>query len=215
MIEAIVKCCAGLDVHKMVVVASVLAEQADGSLQQRSRQFGTFRAQRQALCAWLQAQKVELAVMESTGNYWKSIYAALESAKIEAYVVNARHVKQVPGRKTDLNDSQWLASLGRCGLLKPSFVAPVDLQQVRLISRYRLKLAGQRASEKSRLHKVLDDAGIRLGGVVSDIHGVSAQAMIEGLIAGRRLDELLRCSRGRLRPGNSEPGNRGRTTTTH
>ena len=112
MIEAIVKCCAGLDVHKMVVVATVVAEQADGSLRQRSRQFRTFRAQRQALCGWLQAQEVELAVMESTGNYWKSIYAALESAKIEAYVVNARHVKQVPGRKTDLNDSQWLASLG-------------------------------------------------------------------------------------------------------
>ena len=89
-------------------------------------------------------------------------------------MVNAHHVKQVPGRKTDLNDSQWLASLARCGLLKPSFIAPVDLQQLRLISRYRLKLQGVLASEKNRLHKVLDDAGIRLGGVVSDIHGVSA-----------------------------------------
>ncbi len=110
MIEPIVKRCAGLDVHKMVVVATVWLEQADGDLSQESRECGTFRRDRQALCDWLQAHQVELVVMESTGNYWKSIYAALESAQLDAYVVNAKQVKQVPGRKTDLNDSQWLAS---------------------------------------------------------------------------------------------------------
>lgn len=199
MIEAIVQRCAGLDIHKMVVVATVICEHDEGELEQYTRSFGTFRAERQALCQWLQTHRVELAVMESTGNYWKSVYAALESAGIETYVVNARHVKHVPGRKTDVSDSQWLASLGRCGLLKPSFVPGVDLQQLRLLGRYRLKLAAQRASEKNRLHKVLDDAGIRLGGVVSDIHGVSAQAMIRGLIAGESLAQLLRCSRGRLK----------------
>lgn len=199
MIEAIVTRCAGLDVHKMSVVATVLIEQADGRVYQENRQFGTFRGDRQALCEWLKAHQVELVVMESTGNYWKSIYAALESAPLCAYVVNAHHVKQVPGRKTDLNDSQWLASLARCGLLKPSFVAPVDLQQLRLIGRYRMRLQGTLASEKNRLHKVLDDAGIRLGGVVSDIGGVSAQAMVSGLIAGQPLSVLVDQARGRLK----------------
>ena len=88
--------------------------------------------------------------------------------------MNARQVKQGPGRKTNVTDSQWLASLARCGLLNPSFIAPVDLQQLRLLGRYRMKLKGMAAAEKNRLHKVLDDAGIRLGGVVSDIHGTSA-----------------------------------------
>lgn len=113
-------------------------------------------------------------------------------------MVNARAVKQVPGRKTDVNDSQWLAALARCGLLKPSFIAPVDLQQLRLIGRHRLKLKGMAAGEKNRLHKVLDDAGIRLGGVVSDIHGASAQAMIEGLIGGKPPQQLVQQARGRL-----------------
>ena len=198
MLEPIVKRCAGLDVHKMVVVATVLVEQPDGQVSQQTRSFGTFRSDRDALCGWLGEAGVELAVMESTGNYWKSIYAALETASIETYVVNARAVKQVPGRKTDVNDSQWLAALARCGLLKPSFIAPMDLQQLRLIGRHRLKLKGIAAGEKNRLHKVLDDAGIRLGGVVSDIHGASAQAMIEGLIRGKPPQQLVQQARGRL-----------------
>lgn len=199
MVEPIVKRCAGLDVHKMVVVATVLIEQADGHLYQQSREFATFRQDREQLCDWLLGHGVELVVMESTGNYWKSIYATLTAAQLEAYVVNARHVKQVPGRKTDLNDSQWLASLARCGLLKPSFIAPVDVQQLRLISRYRRKLHGQLAAEKNRLHKVLDDAGIRLGGVVSDLHGVSAQAMLNGLLEGQTPKVLAGYARGRLK----------------
>lgn len=198
MIEAIVSRCAGLDVHKMVIVATVLLEQADGQVRQETRSFSSFRQDREALCQWLQDGAVELVVMESTGNYWKSIYAALESARLKTYVVNARLVKQVPGRKTDVTDSQWLASLARCGLLNPSFIAPVDLQQLRLLGRYRMKLKGVAAGEKNRLHKVLDDAGIRLGGVVSDIQGKSAQAMIEGLLAGQPIAMLLKQARGRL-----------------
>jgi transposase len=198
-LEAIVKRCAGLDVHKMTVVATVLIEQTNGEVYQESRTFGTFRGDRRQLCEWLKGHGVELVVMESTGNYWKSIYAALESAHLNAYVVNARQVKQVPGRKTDLNDSQWLAMLARYGLLKPSFIAPVDLQQLRLLSRYRMKLKAMIASETNRLHKVLDDAGIRLGGVVSDLGGVSAQAMIEGLIAGEPLAKLIEYARGSMK----------------
>lgn len=183
----------------MMVMATVLIEEKDGALHQKSREFGTFRSDREALCNWLKEYQIELIVMESTGNYWKSIYAALESAQLRTYVVNAYHVKNVPGRKTDINDSQWLASLARVGLLKPSFIAPMDLQQLRIIGRYRMKMVGMRAMEKNRLHKILDDSGIRLGGVVSDINGKSAEAIIKGLIQGETLSELIQHACGRLK----------------
>lgn len=124
--NAIVKNCAGLDVHKMVIVATIQAEQDDGSITEKTRSFGTFRKHRQQLCRWLKRHDVELVIMESTGIYWKSPYQSLEKAGIQTYVVNARHVKQVPGRKTDVQDSQWLATLGRYGLLRPSFIPPQD-----------------------------------------------------------------------------------------
>ena len=199
MVEPIVKRCAGLDVHKMQVMVTVLLEQSDGQLQESTREFGTFRADRLALAHWLNSLNVEVVVMESTGIYWKSIFRTLEAAGLKAHLINARHVKQVPGRKTDVKDSQWLASLARCGLLRPSFIPPQDLRELRLVTRYRLKLTHTLASEKNRLHKVLDDAGIRLGGLISDINGTSAQAMIAGLIAGRPLTELIDCARGRMR----------------
>ena len=101
--------------------------------------------------------------MESTGIYWKNIYAALEKSGLRVSVVNARHVKQVPGRKTDVKDSQWLARLARYGLVKGSFIPPKDLRELRIIARYRTKLVGTLAGEKNRLHKTLDDAGVRLG----------------------------------------------------
>lgn len=178
MIEPIVKRCAGLDVHKMKVTATIQLEQADGSVREKTREFGTFRKHRRQLRGWIKKHEVELVVMESTGIYWKSIYATLEAAEINTYVVNARHVKNVPGRKTDIMDSQWLASLGRFGLLRASFIPIQDLRELRLISRQRMKVQSMLSAEKNRLHKILDDAGIRLGGVVSDINGVSAKAII-------------------------------------
>jgi transposase len=199
MVEPIIKRCAGLDVHKMQVTATVLLEHADGSLEEITRQFGTFHTECLALAEWLNGLDIELAVMESTGIYWKSIFTTLEEARLNIYVVNARHAKQVPGRKTDVKDSQWLVSLARFGLLRPSFIPPLDLRQLRLVTRYRLKLARTLASEKNRLHKILDDAGIRLGGVVADINGASARAMIVGLVAGRPLRELVNCARGRMK----------------
>jgi len=198
MIEPMVKKTAGLDVHKMVVVVSVLIEQEDGSLVQETREFGTFKRNRRELCQWLKGHGVELAVMESTGIYWKSIYAALERAGIFTYVVNARYVRNVPGRKTDVSDSQWLAALARMGLLKPSFIPPEDLRELRNISRHRMKLNAILSAEKNRLGKILDDAGLRLGGVVSDIDGVSSRLIIEGLINGDPVEKLLGNIRGRL-----------------
>ena len=202
--NAIVKKCAGLDVHKMVVVATVQTEDDDGSITEKTRSFGTFRKHRNQLCRWLKKHDVELVIMESTGIYWKSIYQSLEKAVIQTFVVNARHVKQVPGRKTDVQDSQWLATLGRFGLLRPSFIPPQDLRELRMLTRQRQKLKGMLSAETNRLHKVLDDSGIRLGGVVSDINGVSAQEMISGLIAGKFPQELVGCARGRLKSKATE-----------
>jgi transposase len=199
MVEPIVKRSAGLDVHKMTVMATILLEQEDGTLHEETREFGTFRRHRRELSAWLTENDIELVVMESTGIYWKSIYAAIEGAGLNAYVVNARHVKQVPGRKTDVKDSQWLASLARFGLLRPSFIPPKDLRELRLLTRYRMKLRDILAGEKNRLHKILDDGGIRFGGVVSDIDGVSARAVIEGLIEGQPVGELMKYVHGRMK----------------
>jgi transposase len=137
---------------------------------------------------------VELVVMESTGSGFQSVYAALEQAGIPAHVVNAPHVKNVPARKTDLSDSEWLAQLGRFGVVRPSFISPKDLRELRLVSRYRQNLAQTLAGEKKRRHKLLDEAGIKLDAVVSDSDGVSARALIEG----EPIAQLLEVVKGAL-----------------
>jgi transposase len=184
MIEALAKSSAGLDVHKKTVVCTVLVENADGQVTKQTREFRTFRRNLQELAKWLSESEVEISVMESTGIYWKSVYEAIEREEVKVCVVNARHVKNVPGRKTDVGDSEWLAELARCGLLRASFIPPRDLRELRLLTRYRGKLVGTLSAEKNRLHKSLDGCGIRLGTVVSDIEGVSARKMIEALIEG-------------------------------
>jgi len=190
---------AGIDVHRMLHVVTVLIEQPDGSMQRQAREFGGFRRDCVALAAWLVELGVELVVMESTGIYWKSVYAHLENAGVRAWVVNAHMIKHVPGRKTDMADSEWLAVLARFGLVRPSFIPPKDLRELRLISRYRRKVSGMCASEVNRLHKVLDDGGIKLGGVVSDINGVSARAMVSGLIEGKPVEQLLALAHGNMK----------------
>lgn len=141
--------------------------------------------------------------MESTGVYWKSPFAALEAVGLNAWVVNARHVKAVPGRKTDMADAQWLATLARAGLLRASFVPPTEFRQLRLVARQRQKLVGMLSAEKNRLHKVLVDAGIRLNVVVSDVHGPSARAMVKALLAGKPMAEILD-GKGRLRASREQ-----------
>ena len=183
---------AGIDVHRMKHVVTILIGQEDGAVSSETREFGGFKRDMRALVAWLQTHRIQQVVMESTGIYWKSVFGHLEAAGIPALVVNAFHVKNVPGRKTDVGDSEWLAQLARFGLLRGSFIPPKDLRELRIVSRYRRKLTGMLAGEKNRLHKLLDDAGIKLGGVVADIDGVCASKMVEGLIAGGKPDELLR-----------------------
>jgi transposase len=189
----------GLDVHQAVICACALVEQADGSTTVEVRQFGGFKRDRRALAEWARAHNPELVVMESTGIYWKSPFAALEAVGIVATVVNARHVKMVPGRKTDVGDAQWLATLARSGLLRASFIAKADLRSLRHIARQRQKLGGMLASEKNRLHKILTDAGIRLGVVVSDLHGQSARIMVKAILAGKTVPEVLSLASNRLR----------------
>ena len=136
----------GLDMHKEKIVCFISSK--DGS-EQELMEFGTFTCELHKLKDWLQSNRVEHCLMESTGIYWKSPYAALEAAGIRALVVNARHVKNVPGRKTDVGDAQWLATLARAGLLRGSFIPPAMMRELRQISRQRQKLVGQLASEKN------------------------------------------------------------------
>ena len=203
-LRALYRRVAGIDVHRMLHVVTVLLEQPDGSMQRQTRQFGGFRRDCRELAAWLAELHIELVVLESTGIYWKSVYAHLENAGVAAWVVNAHRVKHVPGRKTDTADSEWLAVLARFGLVKASFIPPKDLRELRLVSRYRRKLNAMRASELNRLHKILDDGGIKLGGVVSDIDGVSARAMVKALIAGQPIEQMLGLARGKLKQRREE-----------
>lgn len=193
----------GLDIHQNKISACALAEQADGTVTVAHREFGGFKRDRTALAQWVKEFAPDVVVMESTGIYWKSPYAALEKVGIAAWVVNARHVKTVPGRKTDVADAQWLAILARAGLVRASFIPPADVRHLRLIARQRQKLGGMLASEKNRLHKLLADAGIRLNVLVSDIHGQAGRAMVKALIAGQPTSKILDCA-GRLRATRAE-----------
>lgn len=192
-----------LDVHQAKITACAIIEHDDGRLEEIKREFGAFKRDRRALAQWVLEIGPERVVMESTGVYWKSPFAALEAVGIIAWVVNARHVKAVPGRKTDMADAQWLATLARAGLLRASFIPPVQMRQLRLVARQRQKLVGMCSAEKNRLHKVLVDAGIRLNVLVADIHGQSARAMVKALIEGKPMHEILD-DKGRLRASREE-----------
>lgn len=187
-----------LDVHQAVITACAILADADG-VRIEERSFETFKRGLRALTDWCLKLRPEVVVMESTGIYWKSPHAWLERAGLSCMVVNAHHVKNVPGRKTDIADPRWLAMLARAGLLKPSFVPPAKLRRLRLVSRQRQKLVGMLAAEKNRLGKVLADAGVRLGVVVSDLNGKSARAMIAALIAGATPEQALRHADRRLK----------------
>ena len=194
----------GLDVHHQQITACVIAEREDGAIHTEIKEFGTFKRNLRALAEWAKEWNPDVVVMESTGIYWKSPYAALEKAGIIALVVNARHIKKVPGRKTDISDSQWLAILARCGLLNGSFVPPDDIRSLRLISRQRQNLVSALAREKNRMHKVLTDGGVRLNLVVSDIHGQSARLMIECLLEGGTPGQALKFASKRLKASHEE-----------
>jgi transposase len=153
------------------------------------------------MASWLKSFDLQLAVMESTSDYSRTPYEVLEQEGIAAWVVNAKHVKNVPGRKTDVRDSEWLAELAICGLLRASFVPPKDLRELRMLTRYRRKSTGMLTAEKNRLQKILEDGGIRLSSVVSDIDGVSAKAMIQNIIKHGFIapDDIIHLAKGKLK----------------
>lgn len=174
--------CAGLDVHKKSVVACALLSGPEG-IQRSIKHFTTTMAGLVALDAWLTDLRVTHVAMESTGVYWKPVFNVL-SSHLEVWVVNAQDMKQVPGRKTDVCDAEWICKLMGFGLLKRSFIPDVEQRDLRDLTRYRRRLVEERTSASNRLEKILEDSNIKLSAVVSKLQGVSARAMIEALIAG-------------------------------
>jgi transposase len=192
------RCCA-LDVHKASVTACVRLPGRGGGRREHVAVFSTMTPDLLALRDWLAGFGVSHVAMEATGVYWKPVWYLLED-EFELLLVNAAHVKQVPGRKTDVSDAQWLCQLLEHGLLRGSFVPPKPIRELRDLTRYRKSLIRERQREANRLQKLLEDAGIKLGCVASDVLGVSGRAMIEALIGGEAdPDALAELARGRLR----------------
>jgi transposase len=189
----------GLDVHRDVVVACVLVVTA-GKEEVHKASFRTTTAELGALAEWLAGFEVTTVAMESTGVYWKPVFYVLEALFEEVWVVNAHHVKNVPGRKTDMADAEWLADVVAHGMVRASFVPPPPVRELRDLTRYRKTLIDERAREIQRLEKVLQDAGLKLSSVASKVLGRSTRQMIEALIAGERDPAILAdMARSRLR----------------
>ena len=195
--------CCGVDVHKKLVVACVAITDAAGQVHKQVRRFGTMTDDLLALADWLAEQGVTHVAMESTGVYWKPLWNLLEE-QFTLVLVNAQHIKAVPGRKTDVRDCEWLADLLRHGLLKPSLVPDRPQRELRELTRYRTSLLRERAAEVNRLQQTLEGANIKLGSVASDIMGKSARAMLQALVAGEtdvtRLSDLAQRTLREKRP---------------
>ena len=196
-IQPIFRCAVGIDIHLALICVCIIIAEPGLEPAVHRREFGGFQRDRRAMADWIASFQPDVVVMESTGIYWKSPYAALEKVGIQAQVVNAQQVKKVPGRKTDTSDAEWLAMLARAGLLRGSFIPPERLRTLRQVSRHHQKLTAMRTMEKNRLVKVLSDAGIRISAVVSDPHGVAASAIIDCLLDGGTPEQALTLA-GRL-----------------
>jgi transposase len=200
MMPVLLGVCCGLDVHKKSVTACLLTTGASGDTVKELRTFGTTTAQLEQLAAWLQQVGCQDVAMESTGVYWKPVHNILEKVCPHVLLVNAQHIKHVPGRKTDMKDAEWIAHLLRHGLLQGSFVPPPEIRELRELTRYRSTVVRQRADECNRIQKLLEHGNIKLAGVATDVLGVSGQAMLAALSQGT--DDpaaLAELARGRLR----------------
>ena len=211
--------CAGLDVHKKTVVACVLlsAADGDGQVSKTVRTFTTTTPGLLALCDWLLSQQVTHVGMESTGIYWRPVFNLLEGS-VEVLLANAQHIKAVPGHKTDVKDSEWIADLLRHGLLPSSFIPPKPIRDLRDLVRYRKTLVQERAQTVNRLQKVLETANLKLASVASDVLGKSGRDMLAGVLAGvSDAETLAQMARGRLRAKLPElrEALQGRVEATH
>jgi transposase len=190
--------CCGIDIHKKIIVACLLICTAQG-VQKEIQTFGTMLQDLYRLRDWLKAKQCQAVAMESTGVYWKPIWNVLEG-EMELLLVNAQHIKAVPGRKTDIKDAEWIADLLQHGLLRASFVPPRPQRELRELTRYRSSLVADRTRLVNRIHKVLEDTNIKLTSVVTDITGKSGRAMLKALLEGEQDPEVLsELARGRLR----------------
>jgi transposase len=184
-LDTVIERCAGLDIGKADVKACVRVPGRRGERQQEIRTFATTTNALLELRDWLVEDGVTLVGMEATGDYWKPIFYLLEDG-LECWLLNARHMRTVPGRKTDVKDAEWICQLIEHGLVRPSFVPPPPIRRLRDLTRYRSVVVGERGREVQRLEKTLEDAGIKLSSVASDIIGASGRAMLEALIVGDR-----------------------------
>jgi transposase len=199
-VDLVVERCAGVDIGKDEVVVCVRTPGENGGRRKETRTFSTFTSQLGVMADWFAACGVTQVVMEATGSHWKPVWYVLEERGFELLLVNARHVKILPGRKSDVADAEWLAELLEHGLLRSSFVPPVTIRELRDLTRYRKRLIQAHTSECQRIQKTLDDAGIKLDSVASDVLGVSGRAMLRALITGERdVQVLAELSKGVLR----------------
>ena len=182
--QVVYSCCCGIDVHKKMIVACL-----NKSGKRVLRQFGTMTNELKELCDWLMESGCEKIAMESTASYWKPLYNLFEITGLECMVVNAAHMKGLPGRKTDMKDAEWISDLLRHGLLKASFIPDRGQRELREISRYRKSLVEERARELNRLQKMLESANIKLGCVVKNINGKSSRQLLDQIIANKSLSE--------------------------
>lgn len=197
--ELVYQCCCGIDIHKKVIVACLIALGADGKRHKEMRTFRTVTQELLQLLDWLKAATCTHVAMESTGVYWKPVYNLLEG-HFELLVVNAQHIKAVPGRKTDVRDAEWIADLLQHGLLRGSYIPSAPQRELRELTRYRTNLVEERARAVNRLQKTLEDTNLKLGDVATDIMGKSARAMLEALLAGQTDPVVLAdLARGRLK----------------
>lgn len=199
--DVVLERCAGIDVGKDEVVACVRTPDPGAKRQRKeTRTFLSFTGDLEAMADWFAAQGVTEVVMEATGSYWKPVWYVLEERAFELKLVNAQHVKILPGRKSDVLDAEWLAELLEHGLLRGSFVPPAAIRELRDLTRYRKRLIQNHTAECQRIQKTLEDAGIKLDSVASDVLGVSGRAMLHALVAGERDPEVLaELAKGRLR----------------
>jgi transposase len=192
--------CCGLDVHKKTVVACVLVTDERGHVTREVRTFGTMTADLLALSDWLSTCEITHVAMESTGVYWRPVFNLLEDEARTLVLVNPQHIKAVPGRKTDVKDSEWLADLLRHGLVQPSFIPPAPIRELRELTRHRKALVYQRTQEVNRLEKVLEGTNIKLAAVATSMLGTSVRDMLEALLAGEEdVAVLAELARGRMR----------------
>lgn len=215
--EVLYPCCCGLDVHKKSITACVLWAEAKGTVRKEKRRFGTFTPELLSLADWLRTCGVTHVAMESTGVYWKPVWNILEG-HFEIVLVNAQHIKAVPGRKTDQKDSEWIADLLQHGLLRGSFVPPRETRELRDLTRYRVSLTEECNRIANRIQKVLEDANIKLASVATDALGASGRAMIQAIIDGEQNPGVLAdMAKGLLRNkiGELHSALAGRITAHH